>query len=74
MPESQRKAIFRALRDMSEAEGEFSAEIRQLGVLVVEGDAATLTVEKTTKTENGSMTETFSQSFELQGEVCLIAK
>ena len=74
MPEGQRKAIFRALRDMSEAEGEFSAEIQRLGVLVVEGDAATLTVEKTTKTENGSMTETLSQRFVLDGGACLIAQ
>lgn len=74
IPEARRKAIYKALRETAPTESELAADIRRLGVLEVEGDAATLTVEKTTKTENGSMTETFSQRYVLEGEECRITK
>jgi hypothetical protein len=72
MPAPERKRIFKAMKDMSETEAAFSAEIKSYGVLVIEGDAATLTVEKKTKTENGTVTETQTQRYAIGAEGCRI--
>ena len=50
------------------------ADIKANGLLVVDGQAATLTVEKTTTDANGTSTSTTTQSFKLDGGQCLISR
>ena len=51
------------MKEMSQTEQAYSADIKANGVLVVDGSAATLTVKKTTKDKNGSSTSTMTQNF-----------
>jgi hypothetical protein len=57
---------------MSSTEQQFSNDIKANGLLVIDGQAATLTVKKTTKDANGTMTSTMTQNFKLDGPQCLI--
>jgi hypothetical protein len=62
------------MKDMSSSEEEFTRDVKANGVLVVNGQTATLTVKKTTKDKNGTMTSTTTQNFRLDGGQCLITR
>ena len=62
------------MKEMSQTEDQFSADIKSNGVLVVDDKAATLTVKKTTKDKNGSSTSTTTQNFKLDGGQCLVTR
>ncbi|NDP42292.1 MAG: hypothetical protein GZ089_06180 [Aromatoleum sp.] len=62
------------MKDMSQTEGEYSADVKSNGLLVVDGAAATLTVKKTTKDKNGTSTSTTTQSFKIDGGQCMITR
>jgi hypothetical protein len=73
MPAKDRTMMTGMMKDMSETESQYTADIKAGGVLVVNGQDATLTVEKKTKDANGSSTSTVTQKFKLDGGVCLIS-
>ena len=73
MPAEDQKMMSGMMKEMSKTEAQFSADIKASGVLVVEGDTATLTVKQEHKDANGSSTETWTQRYVIDGARCLIA-
>ena len=75
MPAKDRTMMSGMMKEMSSTEQQYSNDIKTNGVLVVDGQAATLTVNKTTKDANGTMTSTTTQNFKLDaGGQCLISR
>ena len=75
MPAKDRTMMSGMMKEMSSTEQQYANDIKANGVLVVDGQAATLTVKKTTKDANGSMTTTTTQNFKLDaGGQCLITR
>jgi len=74
MPAKDRTMMMGMMKEMSSTEQQYSNDIKTNGVLVVDGPGATLTVKKTTKDANGSMTSTMTQNFKLDGSQCLISR
>ena len=69
-----RKMMSGMMKDMSRTEAEFSAEIKANGLLVVDGNNATLTVKREHKDANGSSTDTMTQRFVIDGATCQITR
>ena len=74
MPAKDRSMMSDMAKEMSETEQQFTAEIKTNGLLVVDGQVATLTVRKTTKDANGTSTSTTKQEFRLNGGECLVSR
>jgi hypothetical protein len=74
MPAADRDMMAGMMKAMSQSATDFSADIKSHGQLAVTGKSATLTVKKSHQDKNGSSTETLTQSFELKGANCLIAR
>lgn len=74
MPAKDRTMMTQMMKEMSQTEAQYSADVKANGVLVVDGPKAVLTVKKTTKDANGSSTTTTTQNFALNGSECLIAR
>jgi hypothetical protein len=74
MPEKDRTMMSGMMKEMSQTEAAYSADIKTNGVLVVDGPSATLTVKKETKDKNGSSSETMTQNFRIDGSQCLITR
>lgn len=74
MPSKDRSMMSGMAKELSETEAQFTAEIKADGLLVVDGQVATLTVQKTTKDANGTSTSTTTQEFRLNGGECLVSR
>lgn len=74
MPAKDRSMMSGMAKEMSETEAQFAAGIKANGLLVVDGQAATLTVKKTIKDANGTSTSTTTQGFKLNGGECLVSR
>lgn len=74
LPAKDREMMTSMMKEMSKPAEQFAAEIKAGGVLVVEGKKATLTVKQEQKDANGSVTDTLSQSYVLDGATCLITR
>jgi len=74
MPAKDRTMMSGMMKDMSETEEQYTADIKAGGVLVIDGQDATLTVQKKTKDANGTSTSTITQKFKLDGGQCLISR
>ncbi len=74
MPAKDRTMMSGMMKDMSQTEQAYAADIKANGVLVVDGPAATLTVKKTAKDANGSSTTTMTQNFKMDGAQCMITR
>jgi len=74
MPAADRTMMSGLMKETSEPEAQFSAEIKSGGLLVVEGDKATLTVKQEHKDANGTTTQTFTQNYVLDGASCWISR
>ena len=74
MPAKDRTMMTGMMKDMSQTEAQYSADIKSGGVLTVDGASAVLTVKKTTKDKNGSSNSTMTQNFKLAGNQCLITR
>jgi len=74
MPAKDRTMMTGMMKDMSQTEAQYSADIKSNGVLVVDGQAAMLTVKKTTKDANGSSASTMTQNFKMDGSQCMISR
>ena len=73
MPEEDQTMISGMLQAMSQSAEDFAADVEAHGVLVIEGDSGTLTVEKVTQDASGTATMTMSQGFQIDGDNCAIA-
>jgi len=74
MPAKDRTMMSGMMKDMSQTEAQYSADIKANGVLVIDGQAATLKVEKKAKDKNGSSTSTMTQNFRIEGDQCLVSR
>ncbi len=74
MPAKDKTMMSGMMKEMSQTEEQYSADIKSSGVLVVDGPAATLTVKKTTKDKNGTSTSTTTQNFKIDGSQCLVSR
>src|SRR5258708_3762876 len=74
MPAKDRTMMSGMMKEMSSTEEQFSKDVKTNGVLVVDGQDATLTVQKKTTDKNGTMTSTTTQKFKLDGGQCLISR
>ena len=72
MPAKDREMMGGMMKEMSQTEAQFAAEIKANGLLVVEGKNATLTVKKDTKDANGTHSETMTQKYVIDGGKCQI--
>ena len=74
MPAKDREMMSGMMKEMSQPEAQFAAEIKAGGLLVIEGNKATLTVKQEHKDANGSVSDTLTQSYVLDGATCLITR
>jgi hypothetical protein len=74
MPAKDKTMMSGMMKEMSQTEDQYSADIKANGVLVVDGSNAVLTVKKTTKDKNGSSTSTMTQNFKIDGNQCLVSR
>ncbi|MEO7742970.1 MAG: hypothetical protein ABIR98_08545 [Usitatibacter sp.] len=74
MPAKDRTMMSGMMKEMAQTEGKYAADIKANGLLVVDGQAAELTVKKTTKDKDSTSTETMTQNFKLDGGQCLISR
>jgi len=74
MPAKDRTMMTGMMKDMSQTEQAYAADIKASGVMVVDGPGATLTVKKTVKDANGSSTTTMTQNFKIDGAQCMITR
>ena len=74
MPEKDRTMMSGMMKETSQTEAEYAADIKSGGVLVVDGQTATLKVEKKTKDKNGTSSSTTTQNFKLDGGQCLVSR
>jgi hypothetical protein len=73
-PAKDRAMIADMAKEMSQSDEQYTADIKANGVLVVDGQTATLTVQKKTKDANGTSTSTIKQNFKLDGGECLVSR
>ena len=74
MPAKDRTMMSGMMKEMSSTEEQFSNDIKTNGVLAVDGQAATLTVQKKTKDKNGTSTSSMTQKFKLDGGQCMVSQ
>ena len=74
MPAKDKTMMSGMMKEMSQTEDQYSADIKANGVLVVDGSNAVLTVKKTTKDKNCSSTSTMTQNFKIDGSTCLVSR
>jgi hypothetical protein len=74
MPEKDRTMMSGMMKEMSQTEAQYSADIKSHGLLVVDGPSATMTVKKETKDKNGSSSETVTQNFKIDGSQCMVSR
>jgi len=74
MPAKDRSVMSGMMKDMSETAEQFTAGIKANGLLVVDGQSATLTVQKKTKDASGTSTSTTTQALKLNGGECLVSR
>lgn len=74
LPAEDRTMMSGMMKEMSKTEVQYAAVIKAGGLLVVDGQAAELTVKETTKDANGTSTSTTTQNFKIDGVQCLISR
>ena len=74
MPAKDKTMMSGMMKEMSQTEDQYAADIKANGVLVVDGANAVLTVKKTTKDKNGSSTSSMTQNFKIDGNQCLVSR
>jgi TRAP-type C4-dicarboxylate transport system substrate-binding protein len=74
LPAEQREMISKGMTAMSKSEAEFSADIKANGLLVIDGTKGTLTITKKHNEPNDTSTETMTQRYTLDGDVCRISR
>jgi hypothetical protein len=74
LPAKDRTMMSGMMKEMSKSEAQFSNEIKAGGTLVIEGNSATLTVKQEQKDANGSVSDTLTQKYVLDGATCRITR
>jgi hypothetical protein len=74
LPAEDRKTMSMMMKETSKSAAQFAAEIKAGGVLVVDGDKASMTVKQEHKDANGSVTDTLTQNYVLDGTKCWISR
>lgn len=74
MSAEDRKMMSGMMKELSKTEAQFAAEIKSGGLLVVDGNTATLTVKQEHKDENGHSTNTLTQRYVVDGATCRITR
>lgn len=74
MPAEDRQMMSEMMKEMSQSEADFTADIEAHGRLVIDGASATLTVEKKTEDEGGTSTETMTQRYAVDASGCRISR
>ena len=74
MPAKDKTMMSGMMKEMSQTEDQYAADIKANGVLVVDGPTAVLTVKKTAKDKSGSSTSTMTQNFKIDGNQCLVSR
>jgi hypothetical protein len=74
LPADKRSMMTEIMQGMSYTEAQFSDQIKNGGVLVVDGKHATLTVQQQHLDANGSSTEKMTQNYLLDGDTCRITR
>jgi len=74
MPAKDRAMMAEMMKEMSKTAEQLTADIRAGGSLVIEGNKATLTIKQERKDANGTVTDTLTQSYKLDGAVCRISR
>jgi hypothetical protein len=74
MPAKDRTMMTEMMKEMSKTEEQFAADIKAGGSLVIEGNKATLTIKQEHKDANGTVTDTLTQSYKIDGTVCRISR
>jgi predicted SnoaL-like aldol condensation-catalyzing enzyme len=74
MPAKDKTMMSGMMKEMSQTEDQYAADIKANGVMVVDGSNAVLTVKKTTKDKSGSSTSTMTQNFKIDGNQCLVSR
>jgi len=74
MPAQDREMMSGMMKEMSQSEADFSAEIKANGLLAVDGGKATLTITKKTQDASGSGTETMTQKYAIDAKGCWISR
>ena len=62
------------MKEMSKSEADFVKQVKASGILVIEGNKGTLTIEQKHKDDNGSSTEKMTQRYTIDGDKCLISR
>ena len=71
MGDDERKGMSELMKEMSSSGTQFAADIKKVGLLVIDGTDGTLTVKKQEPDGKGSHTQT--QRYEIDGATCRIA-
>lgn len=74
MPAKDKTMMTGLMKELAEPEAKFAAGIKADGVLVENGQDATLTVKKVVKDANGSSTTTTTHQFKMNGGECLVSR
>jgi len=74
MPAKDKTMMSGMMKEMSQTEDQYSADIKANGVLIVDGPTAMLTVKKTTKDKSGSSTSRMTQNFKIEGNTCRVSR
>ena len=74
MPAKDRTMMTEMMKEMSKTEEQLAADIKAGGTLVIEGNKATLTIKQEHKDANGTVTDTLTQSYKIDGSVCRISR
>jgi hypothetical protein len=74
MPAADRTMMSGMMKETSKTAAQLSADIKSGGLLVVEGNKAALTVKQEHKDANGTSTETWTQSYVIDGANCWITR
>jgi hypothetical protein len=74
MPAKDKTMMSGMMKEMSQTEDQYAADIKANGVMIVDGPTAMLTVKKTTKDKSGSSTSTMTQNFKIDGSTCLVSR
>lgn len=74
MPAKDRTMMSGMMKDMSQTETQYAADIKAHGELAVDGQNAILTIKKTVKDANGTSTTSTTQNFKIDGGQCLITR
>jgi len=74
LPAEQRKMMSGMMKEMSKTEAQFAAEIKAGGVLVLDGNGGTLTVQQEHKDANGTVNDTLTQKYVIDGASCAISR